>query len=441
MNNWTCAPSFVQNVTGGWYDAGDHGKYVVNGAVAVAQLLGEYERSLHVRTADKAALGDSTLRVPETGNGVPDILDEARWELEWMLRMQIAAGATDPGIAPYVGMAFHKVQDDSWTGLPLAPAADDKPRELHRPSTAATLDLAAAAAQGARLFAPFDQAFSDKLLAAARTAYAAAKRVPDLHAPAADGASGGGPYDDADLAEERYWAATELFLTTGDAAFRDEITASPLRAGTMFSVDGFSWNTPGALAQIDLATVPSQLPGRDKIRASVLKAGDALLALQSTQPYAQPYAPKTKSWAWGSNGQILNNIVVLAVAHDLSGAAKYRDGAVAGLDYLFGRNALNLSYVTGYGRATSENQHSRLYAHQLEPSLPHPPAGSIAGGPNSSIQDPVAQGKLKGCLPQFCYLDDIQSWSTNEIAINWNSALSWVAAWAADLRDGRGPTP
>jgi endoglucanase len=441
MNNWTCAPSFVQNVTGGWYDAGDHGKYVVNGAIAVAQLLGEYERSLHVRTADKAALGDSTLRVPETGNGVPDILDEARWELEWMLRMQIAAGATDAGIAPYVGMAFHKVQDDSWTGLPLAPAADDKPRELHRPSTAATLDLAAAAAQGARLFAPFDQAFSDKLLAAAKTAYAAARRVPDLHAPAADGASGGGPYDDADLAEERYWAAAELFLTTGDAAFRDEIAASPLRAGTMFSVDGFSWNTPGALAQIDLATVPSQLPGRDKIRASVLKAADALLALQSTQPYAQPYAPKTRSWAWGSNSQILNNIVVLAVAHDLSGAAKYRDGAVAGLDYLFGRNALNLSYVTGYGHATSENQHSRLYAHQLEPSLPHPPPGSIAGGPNSSIQDPVAQGKLKGCLPQFCYLDDIQSWSTNEIAINWNSALSWVASWAADLRDGRGPTP
>ena len=441
MNNWTCAPSFVQNVTGGWYDAGDHGKYVVNGAIAVAQLLGEYERSLHVRTADKAALGDSTLRVPETGNGVPDILDEARWELEWMLRMQIAAGATDPGIAPYVGMAFHKVQDESWTGLPLAPAADDKPRELHRPSTAATLDLAAAAAQGARLFAPFDQAFSDKLLAAAKTAYAAARRVPDLYAPAADGASGGGPYDDADLAEERYWAAAELFLTTGDAAFRDEIAASPLRAGTMFSVDGFAWNTPGALAQIDLATVPSQLPGRDKIRASVLKAADALLALQSTQPYAQPYAPRTKSWAWGSNSQILNNIVVLAVAYDLGGAARYRDGAVAGLDYLFGRNALNLSYVTGYGHATSENQHSRLYAHQLEPSLPHPPAGSIAGGPNSSIQDPVAQGKLKGCLPQFCYLDDIQSWSTNEIAINWNSALSWVASWAADLRDGRGPTP
>jgi len=436
MKNWTCSRSFVQNVTGGWYDAGDHGRYVVNGGIAVAQLMGEYERSLTARTADKGALADGTLRVPENHNGVPDILDEARWELEWMLRMQVPASATDPAIAPHAGLAFHKVQDEAWTGLPLAPAADDKPRELHRPSTAAALNLAAAAAQGARVFARFDRAFSAKLLAAARKAYAAARRVPDLYAPAADGASGGGPYDDTDLKDEFYWAAAELYLTTGEASYRDEILASPLRAGGLFSVDGFAWNTPGALGQLDLATVPSQIPGRDKIQASVLKAADAIIAVQKRQPYAQPYAPSSRSWAWGSNSQILNNIVVLAVAHDISGAARYRTSALAGLDYLFGRNALGISYVTGYGDMTAQNQHSRMYAHQLDPKLPHPPPGAIAGGPNSSIQDPVAQQKLKGCLPQFCYIDDIQSWSTNEIAINWNSALSWVASWVADLDDG-----
>jgi len=436
MKNWTCGRGFVRNVTGGWYDAGDHGRYVVNGGIAAAQLMGEYERSLTARTADKGALADGTLRIPESKNGVPDVLDEARWELEWMLRMQVPAGATDPAIAPYAGMAFHKVQDDAWTGLPLAPAADDKPRELHRPSTAATLDLAAAAAQGARLFAPFDRAFSARLLAAARTAYAAARRVPDLHAPAADGASGGGPYDDADVKDEFYWAAAELYLTTGESPFRDAIMASPLRTRGLFPVDGFSWNTPGALGQLDLATVPSRLPARGEIRATVLAAADAIAAVQKRQPYAQPYGPANRSWTWGSNSQILDNIVVLAVAHDISGAVKYRDAALAGLDYLFGRNALGISYVTGYGDLTAKNQHSRMYAHQLDPKLPHPPPGSIAGGPNSSIQDPVAQQKLKGCLPQLCYIDDIQSWSTNEIAINWNSALSWVASWVADLDDG-----
>lgn len=436
MDSWTCDRSFVQNVTGGWYDAGDHGKYVVNGGLAVALLMSEYERSLTARTADHGALGDATLRIPESGNGVPDILDEARWELEWMLRMQVPASSSDPGIAPYAGMAFMKVQDDAWTGLPLAPAADDKPRELHRPSTAAALNLAAAAAQGARLFAPYDRAFSHRLLAAARTAYQAAKRVPELYAPDADGNSGGGPYGDRDVRDEFSWAAAELFLTTGEPQYQADVLAAPLGAGGAFPVDGFSWNTPGALGQLDLATVPSHLPGRDKLRASVLRAADDILAVQHRQPYAQPYAPANNLWVWGSNSQILNNLVVLGTAYDISGASKYRTGVLEGIDYLFGRNALNLSYVTGYGRVTAKNQHTRMYAHELDPALPHPPAGSIAGGPNSSIQDPLAQSKLQRCAPQFCYIDDIQSYSTNEIAINWNAGLSWVASFVADLDDG-----
>ena len=110
----------------------------------------------------------------------------------------------------------------------------------------------------------------------------------------------------------------------------------------------------------------------------------------------------------------------------------YRNGVLEGMDYLLGRNALNMSYVTGYGEVSSKNEHTRWYAHQLDPKLPHPPRGSLAGGPNSGIQDPLAQVKLKGCVGQFCYIDDIQSWSTNEEAINWNSALAWVSAFVAD---------
>jgi endoglucanase len=436
MSFWTCDSSFVRDVTGGWYDAGDHGKYVVNGGISVAQLLGEYERSLTARTADRGALGDGTLRIPESGNGVPDILDEARWELEWMLRMQVPAGSADPGIAPYEGMAFMKVQDAEWTGLPLAPAADNKPRELHRPSTAATLNLAAAGAQGARLFAPYDRAFSTRLLSAARTAYRAARRVPNLFAPDADGNSGGGAYSDGDVRDEFYWAAAELFLTTGEEQYRADVAASPLADGGVFSAEGFSWNTPGALGQLDLAMVPSHIPGRDKIRASVLRAADSILVVQSLQAYEQPYAPTSNLWTWGSNSQILNNVIVLATAYDITGASKYRTAVLEGIDYLFGRNALNLSYVTGYGTVTARNQHTRMYANQLEPALPHPPAGTIAGGPNSGIQDPFAQGKLQGCAPQFCYIDDIQSYSTNEIAINWNAGLSWVASFVADLDNG-----
>jgi endoglucanase len=134
--------------------------------------------------------------------------------------------------------------------------------------------------------------------------------------------------------------------------------------------------------------------------------------------------------------------VVIATAYAISGSPKYSDATLRGVDWLFGRNALNNSFVTGYGSYFSQNQHSRMYSAQLDPSLPHPPAGTVAGGPNSGIQDPVAQAKLKGCLPQFCYIDDIGSWSTNEITINWNAPLSWLASFLADLDNGdNAPVP
>jgi endoglucanase len=129
-------------------------------------------------------------------------------------------------------------------------------------------------------------------------------------------------------------------------------------------------------------------------------------------------------------------MVVMATAFDLTGQEKYRAAVREGMDYLLGRNALNRSYVTGYGEVASKNQHSRWYSHQLDPALPNPPRGSLSGGPNSGIQDPLAQRLLQGCKPQFCYIDDIESWATNELTINWNSPLSWVSAFLTD-KSGR----
>ncbi|NAZ83769.1 glycosyl hydrolase family 5 [Kineococcus sp. R8] len=435
---WTCA--YTSDVTGGWYDAGDHGKYVVNGGIAVAQLLQEHERSLHAETADRRALGDGTLRIPEAGNRVPDVLDEARWELEWFLKMQVQPGR------PMSGMVFHKVADVDWTGLPLDPAADPQRRVLYRPSTAATLNVAATAAQGARLFAPHDRAFSDRLLAAARTAYAAAQANPAVFAPAPDAAvdpnPGSGPYDDREVSDEFYWAAAELYLTTGEPQFRRDVLSSPVHTADVFSAGGFSWGTVAPLARMDLATVPSRLNRAElrRVQQSVLAAADRYLADQAAQPFGQAYAPEGGSYSWGSNNGILNNAQVLGTAYDLSGDAAYRDGVVRTMDYLLGRNALNLSYVTGYGDVDAENQHSRMYAHQLDPSLPNPPAGTVAGGPNSTTVasgDPVTAPLFPdGCAAQFCYVDDIGSWSTNEITVNWNSSLSWVASFVADQDGG-----
>jgi endoglucanase len=432
---WTCEGT--RDVSGGWYDAGDHGKYVVNAGISVSQLMAELERTKTAPTSDGAALADGTLAIPEAGNGVPDILDEARWELEWMLRMQVPDGEQ------YAGMANHKVADVDWTGIPLLPSDDPQRRVLYRPSTAATLNLAAAAAQGARLFASYDPAFAGELLAAAERSYAAAEAEPGLYAPAPDPAldpnPGSGPYDDDDVSDEFYWAAAELYLTTGQRAYEADVLASPHHDGDVFAPGGFDWGDVAALGRLDLATVPNDLPGRRTVRKSVLAAADAYLADQAAQPFGQAYAPEDGDYVWGSNSQILNNMVVLGTAYDISGDPAYLDGVVRSVDYVLGRNALNISYVTGWGDVAAENQHSRWYAAAVDPSLPHPPAGTVAGGPNSTAVatgDPVAIANLQGCVAQFCYIDDIGSWSTNEITINWNAPLSWVASFLADQGSG-----
>jgi endoglucanase len=332
-------------------------------------------------------------------------------------------------------MVHHKIHDQAWTGLPLLPHLDPQPRELHPVSTAATLNLAATAAQAARLYQRYDRAFADRALAAARTAFAAALANPDRIASPADG-TGGGAYDDARVGDEFYWAAAELFLTTGSQEYADRVLASPFHTADVFGPGAFDWGNTAAAARIDLATVPSKLPGRARVVRSVVQGADEYVATQRANPYAIAYAPANNSWDWGSSSLILNNLTVIGAAYDLTDRPAYRDAVLEGMDYILGRNALNYSMVTGYGEAAAHNQHSRWYARQLDPSLPNPPPGTLAGGPNSSIQDPYAQSKLTGCVGQFCYIDDIQSWSTNELTINWNSALAWVAAFVADQNAG-----
>ncbi|MYZ38771.1 MULTISPECIES: glycoside hydrolase family 9 protein [unclassified Streptomyces] len=421
---------YSRDVRGGWYDAGDHGKYVVNGGLSTWLLVNSFERAK--RAGTDAALGDSTLRVPERGNGVPDVLDEARWELDFLMRMQVPEGK------PLAGMAFHKIHDANWTGLPTRPELDDQQRELHRPSTAATLNLAATAAQCARVYAPYDAAFAARCLDSARRAWTAARANPNLIAPDSDG-TGGGAYGDATVSDEFYWAGAELYATTGEAAYRDVVTASPWHTSSgAFTSFGFGWADTAALGRIVLATVPTGLPAAEttRLRASVTAAADAHLTTMSGQGYAVPL-PAT-AYVWGSNGQVANNGIVMAVAYGLTGQQRYRAGSIEALDYLLGRNTLGQSYVSGYGEQPSRNQHHRFWANQYDASLPNPPAGSIAGGPNAALQDPVAQEELAGCKPAACYIDDIGSYSTNEVAVNWNAPLAWLTQFAAETTDGGG---
>ncbi|MFS8097770.1 glycoside hydrolase family 9 protein [Lentzea alba] len=378
-----CLPGvcdYSLDVRGGWYDAGDHGKYVVNGALAAWQLMDAYERK------------------PD-----PALREEALWEVDFLRRMQAPSG-----------MVHHKIHDLAWTPLPTLPHLDPQPRYLHGVSTAATLNLAAAGARCARVFN------DPRCLIAAERAWQAAVQNPAVYAPREDNV-GGGPYDDTDVRDEFSWAAAELYAMTGDRKYLGRIN-------TTLTAAGFSWKDTGALADLAILRVPSRFPVAKVITAGLrlLTVANGYLKSLRQQGYPDP-AP---GYLWGSTSSTANAAMIMALAYDLTHQQRYRDAVLESFDYLLGRNAVNRSFVTGYGERDARNQHHRHWAHQLDPKLPNPPPGALAGGPNTGLQDPVAQQNLRGCAPAKCHIDDIGSWSTNEVAINWNSALAWITAFA-----------
>ena len=126
---------------------------------------------------------------------------------------------------------------------------------------------------------------------------------------------------------------------------------------------------------------------------------------------------------------VLNNMVMLALAHDFTGKEKYLTGVIDGANYLLGVNAMGQSYVSGYGSRPLLNPHHRFWTNDLAGGFPPPPPGVVAGGPNSNPDDPTAvNAGLPGMPPAKCYIDDEGSWTTNEVTINWNAPLAWTAA-------------
>jgi endoglucanase len=306
--------SYTLDVTGGWYDAGDHGKYVVNSGISVWTLLNMYERAKALG-GSLQALGDKKLNIPESGNGVPDILDEARWNLEFMLKMQAPEGDK-------AGMVHHKVHDENWTALGLAPHQDTEKRFLRPVSTAATLNLAANAAQCARIWKALDGKFATRCLTAAEKAWTMANKFPDLFAPN-DGQNGGGPYNDDMLKDDFYWAAAELFITTGKKEYYDAMVASPHHT-TLMGAEGtesiMTWQQTDGAGAISLAVAPSKLKKEevDAQRARLIAVADKYVAATGTEGYGLPFKPKGATYPWGSNSFVLNNMVVLGLAFDFT---------------------------------------------------------------------------------------------------------------------------
>lgn len=434
------------DVTGGWYDAGDHGKYVVNGGIATWTLLDIGERLASRASAD--TLEDARVPGVAPGAGIDTLLAEARVEVEFLLAMQVPDGqrltvafrtdtgrpASDFRTIDAGGLVHTKVADVAWTGIPTAPADDRMRRFLYPPSTAATLNMVAIAAQAARIWRHRDPAFAARALAAAQRGWAAARRVPDLRASSDFTGSGG--YGDAQLADERFWAAAALFATTGDPSLGETVAASSFLRGD--GVD-FGWGDTALPGVMTLAMLddPRAAPIAARARARIVVAADRLLSERQRSGYRLPYAGSR--FEWGSNATLLNRAMLLGAAWQITRRPAFRDAVVDVADYVFGRNALDRSYVTGFGARTVHQPHHRFWAHAADPRYPAPPPGVIVGGPNSSagVDDPVLKGR---CVGQTCWRDDWRAFTMNEVAINWNAPLVWVTAFLDATRGQARPS-
>ena len=234
--------------------------------------------------------------------------------------------------------------------------------------------------------------------------------------------------------DEFAWAATELFLTTGEAQYQADIQ----------TYQGDSYNTSG---QGDmywgdmqnfgmLALVRASLKRQDtaytdaevKARRDVLILADAYQGQSANTGYGIPR--DVPELYWGSNAAMLYRAMVLAHAYEISGETKYYDSVVDVMDYLLGRNPLSQSYIAGYGEQAMERPHHRFWANVRDGSFPKPPAGAMAGGPNNTAMiDPIAQQLEGNCTGLTCYTDHEDAYSLNEVSIIWNGALVWVSNW------------
>ncbi len=407
----------------GWFDAGDYGKYTVNGAVAAWTLGNLYEHF-------PMAAGDGELALPETGNGIPDILDEIRWEMDFLLGMQVPEGEE------LSGMVHHKLHEAQWTSFPLRGVVSADDRFVFHPSTAATYDMAAAAAQFARLIEPYDKDYARRCLTAAIRAWTAAEGNPEFLYGNIPG-SGGGNYDDADVSDERFFAASELFVTTGESPYRrivkDYLESPEWKERVGNPGNTLSWQQVSYAALLSLAA--SRRPGfgvRKTAAEDLLEAASAYLLIAEADGYRIPLT----NYPWGSNSVTLNKGILMAVAAELTGeketAEAFRETAAGILDYLLGRNALAQSYITGYGIYDSFAPHHRFWAAEPKMGYPYPPPGVLVGGPNAAPSDEPGLA-VRGRSAAKRYADHNESFSTNEVAVNWNAPLAWMAAWASQM--------
>lgn len=389
------------DVSGGWHDAGDYGRYVVPGAKSVADLLIAYD-------ANPKLFSDS-IGIPESGNGVPDVLDEVRYELEWMLKMQDSQ----------TGGVHHKVSCENFPGY-VMPETETDELIVTPVSTTATADFCASMAMAYEYYQKFDKDFAEKCLNAAKNAWAFLQKNPNfIFSNPSDITTG--DYGDTSDIDERYWAAAQMWRATGEDTYRTALESMRVQ-------NGMDWMEVGDYGNIAILTMDGVDTNSDlytRAKTSILKEADQMKGLSQSNPYGV----SVSKYNWGSNMGVATSGMILNLAYQMTEDSTYLDTSRSNLHYLLGNNAMGECFVTGYGTVSPEHPHHR-------PSMAKNQAmkGMLVGGVNSGLEDSAAKAYCANSPSAKCYVDHWESYSTNEITIYWNSPLTCLLSMNSTAR-------
>ncbi|MBY0013323.1 glycoside hydrolase family 9 protein [Paenibacillus typhae] len=397
-------PGLKLDSSGGWHDAGDYGKYSGPGAKAVADLLLAFEWY-------PAAFTDS-FTLPETDGKTPDVLLECKVELDWLFKMQEAGGGV-----------YHKLTTASFPGLDVMPEDDTDELFFSPVSAAATGDFAGVMAMAARIYKPWDEDFAARCLAAAEVAWQWLAQHPEEPGFTNPPGISTGEYGDEEDHDERFWAAAELYRTTGQEMYHEAVQALARLPFPKFALGWADMGGYGTLAYL--------LTGKDQtdeeiyrtLQEGLLAEADRLAAVSGQDGYR--ISLREEDYIWGSNMLVMNNALLLLAAERFSGEASYAECALDHLHYLLGRNVLDISYVTGYGDHPVRHPHHRP---SVGDGVEAPVPGLVSGGPDRGLHDEYVREHLQGKPAAQCFADHDLSYSTNEVTIYWNSPAVFVAA-------------
>ncbi len=370
------------NGVGGWHDAGDYGKYTVNAAFTVGEMLTAWEHF-------SPALSNIALQLPGPVTATPDYLDEIRYDLEWLLKMQYADGRV-----------AHKLTAIDFEGF-IMPDADNQTRYYIRWSTSATASFTAVMAKAARIYAPYDAAFANQCLAAATKSYDLLKNnYPNNFYDEPNPPVVTGDYK-SDDPPQRQWMRAEMWETTGNGTYLADFEAGPFYAGVWWD-----WSEPRPLGQF--VYLLSQRAGRTPAKVTQLRDWAVGIADELKVRRSQ-YGRAPVDYFWGGNGLVARVTMNLIVANRLQPDAAYLDVAMHQIAWLYGRNYYNRSQVTGEGLNPPMNPHHRPSSAD---GIAAPWPGLLVGGGLTAID----------------WVDVEGDYFRNEVALNWNGALTYALA-------------